>query len=117
MFNLSHFFASLFAATAQQVAEEEQREREEHVDRILEDYNSEKEEERLFFQRLDEESKQEKELWLHVIGITMNENSWNGKCKMRNYTAMTKRISKAEWTLSMVKSKVKVGIRTKIELI
>jgi hypothetical protein len=62
MFNLSHFFASLFAATAQQAAEEEQREREEHVDRILEDYNSEKEEECLFFQRLDEESKQEKEL-------------------------------------------------------
>lgn len=62
MFNLSHFFASLFAATAQQAAEEEQREREEHVDRILEDYNSEKEEERLFFQRLDEESKHEKEL-------------------------------------------------------
>ena len=35
MFNLSHFFASLFAATAQQAAEEEQRVRAEHVDRAL----------------------------------------------------------------------------------
>ena len=61
MSNLFHFFAPLFAATAQQAAEEEQREREDRVDSILEEYDREKEEEQLFFQRLDEEHRQEKE--------------------------------------------------------
>ena len=43
MFNISHFFAALFASAAQKAAEEEQREHAEQVDRKQEEYNREKE--------------------------------------------------------------------------
>lgn len=65
MFNLFHFFASLFATMAHQAAEEEQRDNEKRVENIHEDYEREKEEKKQFFQRFDEESKQEKKQALH----------------------------------------------------
>lgn len=61
MFNISHFFDAFFASAVQKAAEEEQRERAEHVDRMLEEYGREKEREQQFFQQLEEDHEQEKE--------------------------------------------------------
>ena len=58
---LSNVFAALLATATEQAAEEEQRVSQERIDKILADYDREQEEERQFYQHLDEQHERKAE--------------------------------------------------------
>ena len=117
MFNFSDIWIALFGATAKEAHEKEMREREERIDQTLAEFDSKKDEEQQYYLHLDEEQEREKEerraqrqqMLDHVIGITMNVSSWNGKCVTQIFMATTRRIFKTEWTTLTNEKKEKIG--------